>query len=146
MAHSRGDRFDCGSSGPCSACPGCAQTMRTRARNSEGRNCGLPTLARPIASTTCMVVAKSLNGFALGPRGRAIYFGEQLLAPGYQQATQRSTMQRWSVEARFQELGLAFGAEIKTLGYPRASLLAFYVGLLCYNVLSVRVQRRWAST
>lgn len=44
---------------------------------------------------------------------------------------------RWTVEGMFQELGLAFGAEIKTLGYPRASLFAFCVGLLCYNVLSV---------
>lgn len=44
---------------------------------------------------------------------------------------------RWTVESMFQELGPALGAEIKTLGYPRASLFAFCVGLLCYNLLSV---------
>ena len=59
----------------------------------------------------------------------AEHVGAQKLASMY--------AKRWTVEAMFQELGLAFGAEIKTLGYPRASLFAFCVGLLCYNVLSV---------
>lgn len=45
--------------------------------------------------------------------------------------------QRWTVETAFQELGQAFDAEIDTLCYPRAALLAYCIALMLYNVLSV---------
>jgi hypothetical protein len=44
---------------------------------------------------------------------------------------------RWSVETAFQELGQALDAEIDTLCYPRAALLAYCIALMMYNVLSV---------
>jgi hypothetical protein len=44
---------------------------------------------------------------------------------------------RWTVEAAFQELGQAFDAEIDTLCYPRAALLAYCIALMLYNTLSV---------
>lgn len=44
---------------------------------------------------------------------------------------------RWTIEYAFQELGQALHAEIDTLCYPQAALLALCVGLTTYNVLSV---------
>lgn len=44
---------------------------------------------------------------------------------------------RWTVETAFQELGQALNAEINTLCYPRAALLAYCIALMMYNVLSV---------
>jgi len=44
---------------------------------------------------------------------------------------------RWTVETAFQELGQAFDAEIDTLCYPRAALLAYCIALMLYNTLSV---------
>lgn len=44
---------------------------------------------------------------------------------------------RWTVETAFQELGQAFNAEIDTLCYPRAALLAYCIALMMYNTLSV---------
>jgi IS4 transposase len=44
---------------------------------------------------------------------------------------------RWTVETAFQELGQAFNAEIDTLCYPRAALLAYCLALMMYNTLSV---------
>jgi len=44
---------------------------------------------------------------------------------------------RWSVETAFQELGQSLDAEIDTLCYPRAALLAYCIALMMYNVLSV---------
>jgi hypothetical protein len=44
---------------------------------------------------------------------------------------------RWTVETAFQELGQAFHAEIDTLCYPRAALLAYCIALMMYNTLSV---------
>jgi IS4 transposase len=46
-------------------------------------------------------------------------------------------LQRWKIENLFGELKQALDAEINTLCYPRAALLAFCVGLLTYNVISV---------
>lgn len=45
--------------------------------------------------------------------------------------------QRWTIEYAFQELGQALHAEINTLCYPKAALLALCVGLTTFNVLSV---------
>lgn len=44
---------------------------------------------------------------------------------------------RWKIENLFGELRQALDAEINTLCYPQAALLAFCVGLLTYNVISV---------
>lgn len=43
---------------------------------------------------------------------------------------------RWSIEGMFQWLEAVLHSEVKTLGYPRAALLAFSVAVLAFNVLS----------
>jgi IS4 transposase len=43
---------------------------------------------------------------------------------------------RWTIETAFQELEATLHSEINTLGYPKASLFAFCVALVSYNVLS----------
>lgn len=43
---------------------------------------------------------------------------------------------RWKIENLFGELSQALDAEVSTLCYPKAALLAFCVGLLTYNVIS----------
>jgi len=45
--------------------------------------------------------------------------------------------QRWQVEGAFEELTTALRCEVKTLGYPRAALLAFCVALTAYNAVSL---------
>jgi IS4 transposase len=44
---------------------------------------------------------------------------------------------RWTIETVFGELAATLSAEINTLGYPKAALFCFCVGLAAYNVLSV---------
>jgi hypothetical protein len=46
-------------------------------------------------------------------------------------------LERWKIEHVFGELSQALDAEINTLCYPKAALLAFCVGVLTYNVISV---------
>jgi hypothetical protein len=43
----------------------------------------------------------------------------------------------YTIEGAFQELTEHLSSEINTLGYPRAALFGFCVGLVAYNVLSV---------
>ncbi len=43
---------------------------------------------------------------------------------------------RWRIEGAFHELSQALQAEIDTLSYPAAALLAFCVGLVSYNVVA----------
>lgn len=43
---------------------------------------------------------------------------------------------RWSIESMFQWLESVLHSEVRTLGYPRAALLAFSVAILAFNVLS----------
>lgn len=43
---------------------------------------------------------------------------------------------RWSVEGLFQRLESVLKSEVRTLGYPRAALLAFATAVLAYNVLT----------
>lgn len=43
---------------------------------------------------------------------------------------------RWSIERMFQELEADLCTELRTLGYPRAALFGFTVGVVAYNVLS----------
>lgn len=44
---------------------------------------------------------------------------------------------RWTIETAFQEMAENLRAEIKTLGYPKAALFGFCMGLVSYNMLSV---------
>ncbi len=44
---------------------------------------------------------------------------------------------RWTIESAFGELAAVLNNEIDTLGYPKAALFAFCVGLVAYNVLGV---------
>ena len=44
---------------------------------------------------------------------------------------------RWQIESLFQRLESVLHSEVKTLGHPRAALLAFGVAVLAYNVLTV---------
>jgi IS4 transposase len=44
---------------------------------------------------------------------------------------------RWSIEGMFGRLESVLHSEVKTLGYPRAALLAFGVAVMAYNVLAV---------
>ena len=45
-------------------------------------------------------------------------------------------LNRWTVERVFQALAEALQSEIDTLGYPKAALFGFCVGLAAYNVLA----------
>jgi len=44
---------------------------------------------------------------------------------------------RWSIEGMFGRLEAALKGEVRTLGYPRAALLAFGCAVIAYNVLSL---------
>ncbi len=44
---------------------------------------------------------------------------------------------RWTIETAFQEMAENLESEIKTLGYPKAALFGFCMGLMIYNILSV---------
>ena len=44
---------------------------------------------------------------------------------------------RWKIETLFQRLESVLHSEVKTLGHPRAALLAFGIAVMAYNVLSV---------
>lgn len=44
---------------------------------------------------------------------------------------------RWTIESMFQELTETLTCEIKTLGYPKASVFAFCLALAAYNGISV---------
>lgn len=44
---------------------------------------------------------------------------------------------RWRIEGMFQRLESVLQSEIRSLGHPRAALLAFAVAVLAYNVLSI---------
>lgn len=44
---------------------------------------------------------------------------------------------RWRIETAFGHMASWLESEIETLGYPRAALLGFCVGVMAYNTLSV---------
>ncbi len=52
-------------------------------------------------------------------------------------AIARAYAARWRIETAFCHMTSWLDAEIETLGYPRAALLGFCVGLMAYNTLSV---------
>jgi IS4 transposase len=49
----------------------------------------------------------------------------------------RLYLTRWRIETAFQHLAQDLNTEIKTLGYPRAALFGFCIGLVAYNILAV---------
>jgi len=49
----------------------------------------------------------------------------------------RLYLKRWRIETAFQHLEQDLNNEIKTLGYPRAALFGFCIGLVAYNSLAV---------
>ena len=44
---------------------------------------------------------------------------------------------RWTIEGLFGRLEAALHSEIRTLGYPRAALLAFGLAVIAFNVLAI---------
>lgn len=52
-------------------------------------------------------------------------------------ALARLYRRRWTIENLFQRLESALKSELRTLGYPRAALLAFSIAVVAYNVLAV---------
>lgn len=44
---------------------------------------------------------------------------------------------RWTIEALFGRLEAALHSEVRTLGYPRAALLAFGLAVIAFNVLAI---------
>jgi IS4 transposase len=52
---------------------------------------------------------------------------------------------RWKIESMFQRLESVLHSEVKTLGHPRAALLAFGVAVVAYNVLTVLQAAVWAA-
>jgi IS4 transposase len=52
---------------------------------------------------------------------------------------------RWQIETLFQRLESVLHSEVKSLGHPRAALLAFGVAVLAYNVLSVLQSAVWKA-
>jgi hypothetical protein len=44
---------------------------------------------------------------------------------------------RWTIEAAFGQLAESLNCEIQTLGYPKAALFSFSMGLMMFNLLSV---------
>lgn len=49
----------------------------------------------------------------------------------------KAYLERWTLEHAFQELATAWNAEVESLGYPKAALFAFCIGLMSYNVFSI---------
>lgn len=49
----------------------------------------------------------------------------------------RLYLKRWRIETAFQHLAQDLNTEIETLGYPRAALFGFCIGLVAYNSLAV---------
>jgi IS4 transposase len=52
-------------------------------------------------------------------------------------AVARLYRKRWTIEGLFGRLEAALHSEIRTLGYPRAALLAFGLAVIAFNVLAV---------
>ena len=53
------------------------------------------------------------------------------------QTVARLYLKRWRIETAFQHLEQDLNTEIKTLGYPRAALFGFCIGVVAYNILAV---------
>ena len=66
-----------------------------------------------------------------------IYLWTNLPATVTALAVARLYLKRWRIETAFQHLAQDLNAEINTLGYPRAALFGFCIGLVAYNSLAV---------
>jgi hypothetical protein len=66
-----------------------------------------------------------------------VYLWTNLLAAVTAATVARVYLKRWRIETAFQHLAQDLNTEIKTLGYPRAALLGFCIGLVAYNSLAV---------
>jgi hypothetical protein len=66
-----------------------------------------------------------------------VYLWTNLLAAVTAVTVARVYLKRWRIETAFQHLAQDLNTEIKTLGYPRAALLGFCIGLVAYNSLAV---------
>jgi IS4 transposase len=66
-----------------------------------------------------------------------VYIWTHLPAAVTAQRVARLYRNRWRVETAFQHLAQDLNSEIKTLGYPRAALFGFCIGLVAYNILAV---------
>lgn len=66
-----------------------------------------------------------------------IYLWSPLPATGPARSVARPYRNRWRVETAFWHLAQDLNSEIKTLGYPRAALFGFGIGLVASNILAV---------
>jgi IS4 transposase len=66
-----------------------------------------------------------------------VYIWTHLPASVTAQAVARLYLKRWRIETAFQHLAQDLHTEIKTLGYPRAALFGFCIGVVAYNILAV---------
>ena len=66
-----------------------------------------------------------------------VYLWTNLPAAVTAQTVARLYLKRWRIETAFQHLAQDLNTEIKTLGYPRAALFGFCIGVVAYNILAV---------
>lgn len=66
-----------------------------------------------------------------------IYIWTHLPAAVTATTVARVYLKRWRIETAFQHLAQDLNTEIKTLGYPRAALFGFCIGVVAYNILAV---------
>jgi IS4 transposase len=66
-----------------------------------------------------------------------IYLWTNLPAAVTAETVARLYRKRWRIETAFQHLAQDLKTEIKTLGYPRAALFGFCIGVVAYNILAV---------
>lgn len=66
-----------------------------------------------------------------------VYLWTHLPATVPARSVARLYRNRWRVETAFWHLAQDLNSEIKTLGYPRAALFGFCIGLVAYNILAV---------
>jgi len=66
-----------------------------------------------------------------------VYIWTNLPAAVTAETVARLYLKRWRIETAFQHLAQDLNTEIKTLGYPRAALFGFCIGVVAYNILAV---------
>ena len=66
-----------------------------------------------------------------------VYLWTNLPASVTAETVARLYLKRWRIETAFQHLAQDLNTEIKTLGYPRAALFGFCIGVVAYNILAV---------
>ena len=66
-----------------------------------------------------------------------VYLWTNLPAAVAAQTVARLYLKRWRIETAFPHLAQDLNTEIKTLGYPRAALFGFCIGVVAYHILAV---------